>query len=156
MFSPYPPFNYCKGGDKIRSGRTIESAFNLIVDTGDQLKRYSVNGFDDWIPANERTQELLHRYKQSTQYQEDNKDESQLLDEGFTEFINDKKELDLAVTKQEEKLGDLLDAFSRIEGNEMLEKERLGDIQTCYHQTINPETTLQQLSIFPHQLGTKI
>ncbi len=48
--------------------RDIKSAFNLIVGLDSNLRRFSRNGFDDWLPANEQTLEVLRSFQSGSSH----------------------------------------------------------------------------------------
>ena len=130
----------------IRSQRTIKSAFDLVAALGDGLLRYSASGFDDWLPADEQTEELLRLYQQ------DYEDENLPLDEGFSEF--NEEDVDAGATRQIEQLQIIKNTISKIgKTSSRMPKEELNKLRVAYEKVFVENVNVKQLSFaFDHSV----
>lgn len=131
----------------IRPERTIKSAFNLIVASGDKLLRFSKDGFDDWLPADELTKELFRLQQQQTNEDHECNESELPPDEGFAEFEDEEKAADAEKAKQIEHLQVIKYTISRAgKINEKVSRKELDKLRESYEKVFQDNLDLKQLS----------
>ncbi|RUS35344.1 hypothetical protein BC938DRAFT_471704 [Jimgerdemannia flammicorona] len=126
----------------IRNGRTIRSVFDLVVALSDELRQFSVNGFNDWLAADEQVEELFRLLPgQTNQENKDDENVWELLDEGYAEYANDEMAAEAEKARQIKRLQEIKDKFG---GMEKLSETELKKLTVTVEETFGDEVNIKQ------------